>query len=198
MPCEKYNRVCLSRITTTRSPCLTRTSRPTSKDLPGENKIGFNPEPPSENALVETCMTINNSWGYNAGDTNHKSATQLIRILSECASRDANLLLNVGPKSDGTIQPEHQERLREMGTWLRENGRSVYRTRGKVFSSTLGRRNPRRASALLTPLEPACEPSVSDRTTSSAKVSKTIARWNAPYLPAAGKSAHCRITSSVA
>jgi Alpha-L-fucosidase len=81
-------------------------------------------------------MTINNSWGYNAGDTNHKSATQLIRILSECASRDANLLLNVGPKSDGTIQPEHQERLREMGTWLRENGESIYGTRGKVFSST--------------------------------------------------------------
>jgi alpha-L-fucosidase len=122
--------------TTTRSPCLTRISRTYEQDLPGENKIGFNPEPPSENALIETCMTINNSWGYNAGDTNHKSAAQLIRILAECASRDANLLLNVGPRSDGTIQPEHQERLREMGTWLRENGESIYETRGKVFSST--------------------------------------------------------------
>ncbi|MCL6535036.1 MAG: alpha-L-fucosidase [Armatimonadetes bacterium] len=106
------------------------------QELPGENKIGFNPEPPSENALIETCMTINNSWGYNAGDMNHKSAAQLIRILAGCASRDANLLLNVGPKPDGTIQSEHQERLREVGTWLRDYGESIYGTRGKVFSST--------------------------------------------------------------
>jgi alpha-L-fucosidase len=106
------------------------------QDLPGENKAGFNPEPPSQGALIETCMTINNSWGYNAGDTNHKTPSQLIRILAECASRDANLLLNVGPKSDGTIQPEHQERLREVGAWLRENGAAIYSTRGKVFAST--------------------------------------------------------------
>ncbi|BCW96386.1 MAG: alpha-L-fucosidase [Fimbriimonadales bacterium] len=106
------------------------------QDLPGENKIGFNPEPPSESALIETCMTINNSWGYHAKDTNHKSPAQLIRILSECASRDANLLLNVGPKPDGTIQSEHQERLKEKGAWLRENGEAVYGTRGKVFDST--------------------------------------------------------------
>jgi alpha-L-fucosidase len=106
------------------------------QDLPGENKAGFNPEPLSQDALIETCMTINNSWGYNAGDTNHKTPSQLIRILAECASRDANLLLNVGPKSDGTIQPEHQERLREVGAWLRENGAAIYGTRGKVFVST--------------------------------------------------------------
>lgn len=105
------------------------------QDLPGENKVGFNPIPPDDNALIETCMTINNSWGYNANDNQHKSPAQLIRILAECAGRDANLLLNVGPKPDGTIQMEHQDRLIEMGEWLRKNGKAIYATRGRVFSS---------------------------------------------------------------
>jgi len=105
------------------------------QDLPGENTVGFNPISPADNALIETCMTINNSWGYNARDTQHKSATQLIRILAECAGRDANLLLNVGPKPDGTIQREHQDRLLEMGEWLRINGEAIYATRGKAFTA---------------------------------------------------------------
>lgn len=105
------------------------------QDLPGENTAGFNPVPPADNTLVETCMTINNSWGYNARDTQHKSATQLIRILAECAGKDANLLLNVGPKPDGTIQEEHTDRLLEVGKWLRVHGEAIYATRGKVFSA---------------------------------------------------------------
>lgn len=106
------------------------------QDLPGENKAGFNPVPPDEDALIETCMTINRSWGYNASDSHHKSATELVRILAECAGRDANLLLNVGPKPDGTIQSEHRERLLEVGEWLRVNSSAVYATRGKVFETT--------------------------------------------------------------
>jgi alpha-L-fucosidase len=105
------------------------------QDLPGENTVGFNPIPPANNALIETCMTINNSWGYNARDTQHKSPTQLIRILAECAGRDANLLLNVGPKPEGTIQDEHKDRLIEMGEWLRIHGEAIYSTRGKVFNA---------------------------------------------------------------
>lgn len=103
------------------------------QDLPGENTVGFNPIPPVDSALIETCMTINNSWGYNARDNQHKSPTQLIRILAECAGRDANLLLNVGPKPDGTIQDEHKDRLLEVGEWLRIHGEAIYATRGKVF-----------------------------------------------------------------
>ena len=103
------------------------------QDLPGENKAGFNPVQPSDDALLETCMTINNSWGYNAQDAQHKSVSQLVRILAECAGRDANLLLNVGPKPDGTIQVEHQDRLLGVGEWLRVNGKAIYGTRGKVF-----------------------------------------------------------------
>ncbi len=106
------------------------------QDLPGENKAGFNPTDLHENALYETCMTINNSWGYNAGDNAHKSVTDLIRILATCATRDANLLLNVGPKPDGTIQSEHVERLEGIGKWLRVNGESIYGTRGRVLQKT--------------------------------------------------------------
>lgn len=106
------------------------------QDLPGENKAGFNPIPPDDAYLLETCMTINNSWGYNAQDTQHKSVAQLIRLLAECAGRDANFLLNVGPKPDGTIQPEHRDRLLEIGEWLKKNGESIYGTRGKVFASS--------------------------------------------------------------
>ncbi|MEN3000376.1 MAG: alpha-L-fucosidase [Armatimonadota bacterium] len=106
------------------------------QDLPGENTAGFNKAMPVEGALYETCMTINNSWGYNAPDQNHKSSERLIRLLAECAGRDANFLLNVGPKSDGTIQPEHVERLEAIGRWLRKNGKAIYGTRGQVFTST--------------------------------------------------------------
>jgi alpha-L-fucosidase len=81
---------------------------------------------PADFRLWETCMTINNTWGYNANDRNFKSATKLIRTLVEVASRGGNFLLNVGPAPDGTIQPEFEERLLEIGKWMRVNGESIY------------------------------------------------------------------------
>lgn len=106
------------------------------QDLPGENKAGFNPVPPDDAYLLETCVTINNSWGYNASDHQHKSVPQLIRLLAECAGKDANLLLNVGPKPDGTIQLEHIDRIRAVGKWLSRNRESIVGTRGRVFTAT--------------------------------------------------------------
>ncbi len=69
------------------------------QDLPGENAAGFNKAGIAADLPLETCLTINNSWGYNAADTRYKSAEQIIRALVGAAGRGANLLLNVGPRA---------------------------------------------------------------------------------------------------
>jgi len=76
----------------------------------------------------ETCMTINDTWAYNRNDRNFKPASELIRTLVEVASMGGNLLLNVGPTPEGTIQPEFEERLLAIGAWLKTNGEAIYGT----------------------------------------------------------------------
>src|SRR6202521_5987346 len=83
---------------------------------------------PEEFQLWETCMTINNQWAYNVNDRDFKSEQFLIRGFVEVATGGGNFLLNVGPRPDGTIQPEFQERLRAIGDWLSINGDSIYGT----------------------------------------------------------------------
>jgi alpha-L-fucosidase len=108
------------------------------QDLPGENTAGFNTT--SESTLpYETCRTMNNSWGLNTGDHAHKSPTELIQYLVQAAGRDANLLLNTGPLPTGEILPEHRERYLAIGQWLRQNGKTIYGTRGgPIRPMTLG------------------------------------------------------------
>jgi alpha-L-fucosidase len=71
-------------------------------------------------------MTINDSWGYQAKDRNFKSVRQIVRLLTECASQDGNLLLDVGPRSDGTITPEQEKILRDLGRWTHKNAEALY------------------------------------------------------------------------
>jgi alpha-L-fucosidase len=100
------------------------------KDLPGHNTTGFNDQVEIGSLPFEMCDTINNSWGYNKTDGSYKTTKQIVQLLVKAAGYDANLLLNVGPRPDGTIQPEFVERLAEVGQWLKANGRTVYGTRG--------------------------------------------------------------------
>jgi alpha-L-fucosidase len=100
------------------------------KDLPGKNTAGFNAESKIGRLPLETCETINKAWGYNAADKSFKSTRELVHYLVRAAGYDANFLLNVGPRPDGTIQPEFVERLKEIGAWLAHNGKSIYGTRG--------------------------------------------------------------------
>ena len=100
------------------------------KDLPGFNTTGFNQDSKIGSLPLETCETINTAWGYNAKDKNFKSTKALVHYLVRAAGYNANFLLNIGPRPDGTIQPEFVERLKEIGAWMEKNGESIYGTRG--------------------------------------------------------------------
>ncbi len=101
------------------------------KDLPGKNTTGFVDDlSVSDDLPLETCETINGSWGYNINDKNYKSSEALIQYLVKAAGNNANFLLNVGPRPDGTLPEESVERLLAIGEWLGKYGESVYETRG--------------------------------------------------------------------
>lgn len=104
------------------------------KDLPGQKTTGFNEKQEIGELPLETCETINNSWGYNANDKRFKSTKDLIRHLAKGAGNNANFLLNIGPMPDGRIQPEFVDRLREVGGWLSKYGDAIYGTRGGPLS----------------------------------------------------------------
>jgi len=99
------------------------------QDLPGENTGGLSFQNPSQLPL-ESCVTMNNSWGFNLTDTTYKTPKQLIDLLVKASGYGANLLLNIGPMPNGDIQPEFKERLAYMGNWLKIYGASIYNTRG--------------------------------------------------------------------
>ena len=80
----------------------------------------------------ETCMTIGRQWAWKPDDE-VKSLEQCLQNLVRSAGGDGNLLFNVGPKPDGTIEPLQAARLREMGDWLTKYGYSIYGTRGGSF-----------------------------------------------------------------
>ncbi len=73
----------------------------------------------------ETCMTMNNSWGYNPGDRSYKSARSLIHTLAEVAGKGGNLLLNVSPTGDGALPAEQVERLATIASWMERNGDAI-------------------------------------------------------------------------
>ena len=74
----------------------------------------------------ETCMTLNESWGYHKADNNWKSPEAVVRNLITCAHDAGNYLLNIGPKPDGSIPEESIRTLTEVGEWLDKNGAAIY------------------------------------------------------------------------
>ena len=82
----------------------------------------------------ETCMTMNDTWGYRRDDDNWKSPEDLLRKLADIASKGGNFLLNVGPTGDGRIPDASIERLRAMGAWMRINAESIRGTSATPFA----------------------------------------------------------------
>ena len=81
----------------------------------------------------ETCMTINDTWGFKSYDNNWKSTTTIVRNLVDIASKGGNYLLNVGPTSDGVIPEPSVERLKAVGAWMKVNGDGIYGTSASPF-----------------------------------------------------------------
>jgi len=102
------------------------------RDVPGANENGCcDGQEVAENLPLETCTTMNESWGYNINDHKYKSVEDVLTLLVRTASKDANLLINIGPRPDGTLPDEAMAILKGMGEWMRRYGNeSIKGTRG--------------------------------------------------------------------
>jgi len=76
----------------------------------------------------ESCLTLGGAWGYVKGDR-YKSARRIIHTLAEIVAKGGNLLLGIGPHSDGTLPGEVINRLEDIGKWMNVNGAAIYNTR---------------------------------------------------------------------
>jgi alpha-L-fucosidase len=86
----------------------------------------------------ETCMTMNDTWGYMRDDNHFKSTETLIRNLIDIASKGGNYLLNVGPTSEGLIPQPEVDRLEQIGAWMKGNSEAVYGTHPTIFGAEDG------------------------------------------------------------
>jgi len=85
-----------------------------------------------ESKWWELCMTMNNSWGYQHNDHDYKTPNQIIRIFVDCISMGGNLLLDIGPKADGTIPEEQVNILKELGRWTNKHKEAIYGVRAGI------------------------------------------------------------------
>jgi len=81
-----------------------------------------------EGRAWESCMTLNDSWGFQKADDDWKSSRQVIRNLITCAKDKGNYLLNIGPRPDGSIPEESVSILTDVGQWMARNGESIYQS----------------------------------------------------------------------
>lgn len=100
------------------------------KDLPGQNKSGYSSTAKVGQLPLETCETMNRTWGYSITDLDYKTEKELIHYLVKAAGNNANLLMNVGPRPNGEFPANAIERFDAIGKWLKDYGETVYETRG--------------------------------------------------------------------
>jgi alpha-L-fucosidase len=81
----------------------------------------------------ESCMTMNDTWGFKKNDHNWKSTETILRMLIDCASKGGNFLLNVGPTPEGLIPEASVQRLAEVGKWMKVNSEAIYGTSASPF-----------------------------------------------------------------
>ena len=93
----------------------------------------------------ESCMTMNENWGYKAKDQNWKSPRKLVELLVETASKGGNLLLNVGPMADGRFPQPAVERLEAIGEWMAVNRQAIYGCWASRFAKPVGFRSTTQA-----------------------------------------------------
>ncbi len=84
--------------------------------------------------IWELCMTTNDNWGYRPIDQNYKPAAQIVRTFVEVISEGGNLLLDIGPKADGTLDEKQVQLLKELGNWIKINKEAVYNTKAGLLS----------------------------------------------------------------
>jgi alpha-L-fucosidase len=96
----------------------------------------------------ETCMTLNDSWGFNRGDDSWKTPKTVVSNLATCAQGGGNYLLNIGPRPDGSIPTESVAILETVGKWLNTNGRAIYGTERGTFSWNSNANYTRRGNTL--------------------------------------------------
>jgi alpha-L-fucosidase len=96
----------------------------------------------------ETCMTLNDSWGFNRGDLTWKTPRTIVNNLAQCAQGGGNYLLNIGPMPDGSVPPESAEILEAVGRWLDTNGRAIYETERGAFRDNPNANFTRRGNTL--------------------------------------------------
>jgi alpha-L-fucosidase len=110
-----------------------RTGAPGDYSTPEQKIGGFDMKRP-----WESCMTISahNHWAWGGEKDGVKPVGTVITMLAQCAGGDGNMLLNVGPRPDGVIDPAQVEAIRKVGDWLKVNGESIYGTRGGPYMPT--------------------------------------------------------------
>ena len=80
----------------------------------------------------ELCYTINDSWGFQHKDVNFKTPQMILKTFVDCISNGGNLLLDIGPREDGTIPSEEVEVLEELGRWTAKHAEAIYGTRAGI------------------------------------------------------------------